>query len=872
MAALVSEAVEALLRLDPEDRAKAFRRMPRRQRRRIFYSWNIWARPEQVWRPDYHTYYVYLAGRGWGKALALDTPIPTPTGWTTMGDLRVGDLVLDEHGRACSVTFATEVQYGRTCYDVVFDDGSVVTADAEHRWLTWDKRARKAHGRARNPKYGPEVRTTVEILATLMVGKERNHAVQVTRPLCLRPVELPIDPYVLGVWLGDGDSASSTVTAGDMEICGHIESSGEPCTNFRTDPRTGAIRFAVGAREKKRDDLGRMTDNGSLHSRLRSAGLLRNKHIPDAYLRASEPQRMALLQGLMDTDGHISTNGQCEFCSTNTAIADGALELALSLGFKATMHEGRSKLDGQDCGPKYRIRFMPRVQVFRLKRKRDRLPKGRAQSTRTRFRYIAEVRERPSVPVRCITVDSPSSLFLCGRSMIPTHNTRVGAEAVRYVAENPELCGGRKRRGPGDLDYGRGGVIGIAGRTANDVNQTMLYGPSGIMTISPPWFRPVHHKSEKILEWPHGLIARLMSGDVPDSFRGPNFGFLWGDEVPHWSRATESWNNAQLALRHGEHPRAIITTTPLGTAEIVKMVFSTDKDGHPLPDPTTIDGYKENPDAKIVRGSTYDNVANLASSFLTKTVTQYEGTDLGEQELYGRVVLEIRGAIWRQGWFVRCELEELPELRRVVLAVDPATSDDGENAETGLVVAAEGEDGLFYLLEDGSGDLSPDETAKRVVQLCQRWGVDEIIEEDNNGGEWIRAVLQHHVQFTVPIEGVKAHKSKEKRARMVAPTWQFRRVVHVGDSRRWRHLEWQMTHWDPHKPRKKQLLDRMDAAVWALIRLRGDGDDRSTLRAMGDVGAWELIREKMAQRAGEAPRARNKRRKRRRPADLDEID
>lgn len=451
------------------------------------------------------------------------------------------------------------------------------------------------------------------------------------------------------------------------------------------------------------------------------------------------------------------------------------------------------------------------------------------------------------------------TVYLAGRGW---GKTRVGAEAVIHVARHPELCGGRACKGPGDSTYGEGGIIGIAGRTANDVNQTMLYGPSGIMTISPPWFRPVHNKADKTLTWPNGVVARLMSGDVPDSFRGPNFGFLWADELPHWKRADWSWKNAKLALRHGEHPRCIVTTTPLGTSEIVELVFETDDEGSPIPDPEAVDGYREKADVRIVRGSTYDNAANLASNFVSTVIGEYAGTDVGEQELEGRILLEVPGAIWRQDWFRRCDLAEVPDLRHVVLAIDPAVSKKRKSAETGMVVAGLGEDNRIYLLEDASGKYSPKEWAAKAFELCTRWGVETVVEEENNGGELVAANLENYPRFRVPIEAVRAHKSKERRARMVSPGWQHGGMVHAGDSRMWRHLEWQMTHFDPGKPEADQRADRMDAAVWAAIYLRGGGDDLSTLKALGNRNAWELIKQRFEERDGRQPRRRRGKKRR----------
>jgi hypothetical protein len=169
------------------------------------------------------------------------------------------------------------------------------------------------------------------------------------------------------------------------------------------------------------EGFGKLTSPMSVMIDLRDLGVLNNKHIPVAYLRAPIEDRLLLLQGLMDTDGCADERGKCEYCGVNKALVEGVRELLLTLGVKAVVTEGRAMLDGRDCGPKYRITFTPTFQVFRIKRKADRL--RFQQQERYRRRFIVAVRETPSVPVRCIKVAALSGQFLCGRGMIPTHNS-----------------------------------------------------------------------------------------------------------------------------------------------------------------------------------------------------------------------------------------------------------------------------------------------------------------------------------------------------------------------------------------------------------------------------------------------------------------
>ncbi len=356
-----------------------------------------------------------------GKALALDTDIPTPSGWKKMGELQVFDKVYDEKGNVCYVIDATDTMYDRPCYKIKFSDGSTVVCDAEHKWLTSDYKARTSHGsymskikiaqRARGDKYGngksqahkrtwPSVKTTEEISKTIRAekGKRKNHMVDVCKAIYCKDSALPVDPYVLGAWLGDGHRSGAGFTSADNEIVEKIRSRGY-------DVRKRSDKYGYGI-------LG-------ITSKLRKLNLLYNKHIPILYLRASIKQRMDLLRGLMDTDGYVGKNGDCEFCNTNIKIAKGVHELASSLGIRASFNTGKATLNGRYISEKYRINFTTTFSVFSLKRKQKRLPK----TVRYTGRYMVSCEKIDSVPVRCIEVDSQSHLYLCTKSFIPTHNS-----------------------------------------------------------------------------------------------------------------------------------------------------------------------------------------------------------------------------------------------------------------------------------------------------------------------------------------------------------------------------------------------------------------------------------------------------------------
>lgn len=362
---------------------------------------------------------VIGAHTGQGKALALATPIPTPHGWTTMGALRVGDQVFDDGGQPCRVTAVTGVMHKRRCYEVVFSDGSRILADAEHRWLTFTNQERIRWRTDRS--VAGSVRTTQEIAQTLRrSGGGTNHAVLVAGVLAYPPTSLPIDPYLLGIWLGDGTSAQGRITTPDPEVIGAFELAG----------------YSIGLVTP----AGRAATYGiqGLQAQLRALGVLGNKHIPRIYLEASPAQRLALLQGLMDSDGTTDANGSA-FDTTREVLAEGVRELIVGLGWKTTIQKRRARLRGIDKGPAFRLQFTPTGYVFRLPRQRAR--QKRAVRSTHRWRYILAVNSVPSVPVRCIAVDSPSHLFLAGESCIPTHNTTLSLQAAAAVCDGREFLG-----------------------------------------------------------------------------------------------------------------------------------------------------------------------------------------------------------------------------------------------------------------------------------------------------------------------------------------------------------------------------------------------------------------------------------------------
>ncbi|OBH73248.1 replicative DNA helicase [Mycobacterium intracellulare] len=436
---------------------------------------------------------IVAARPGVGKALALDTPLPTPTGWTTMGDVTVGDELLGADGKPTRVVAATDVMLGRPCYEVQFSDGTVIVADAAHQWLTETRASRKSaqaaavgYNRYKNQRTFAAVRTTAEIAGTLRCptqDRRLNHSVVNARALDLPDREFLVPPYTLGAWLGDGTSAAAQITAADPEIIMRIEADGivavpsesaryryqlrlpasaEPASRQCVVCGTSFIPQTSQVRTCGRSCGGRArfvsapvpsptcvrcggpsaglrlcqkchSTVGTLQARLRTIGVLGNKHIPTEYLRGSETQRRALLAGLLDTDGTVTAGGAVQFSVTSQRLACDVAELIVSLGYRCQTSTKRVRGRNESSSIAYTLTFSTEDTVFALERKAITHKERRAiaGTTRSGSRFIVDVRPVETVAVRCVEVDNDSHLYLASKAMVPTHNSTLGLDFMR---------------------------------------------------------------------------------------------------------------------------------------------------------------------------------------------------------------------------------------------------------------------------------------------------------------------------------------------------------------------------------------------------------------------------------------------------------
>lgn len=369
--------------------------------------------------------------------------------------------------------------------------------------------------------------------------------------------------------------------------------------------------------------------------------------------------------------------------------------------------------------------------------------------------------------------------------------TRIGSEWIRQ-----NVCG------PSPLSGGRYKRIALIAETAADARDVIVEGESGILGCHPKDFRPLYIKTNRKLEWPNGAVAYLYNATEPDQLRGPQHDLAWADELAKFQYMQETWDQAQLGLRLGDHPKMLVTTTPRPLPLIKKLIVANK--------------------TFVTRGKTFDNAGNLAPSFIAQIEERYGGTRLGRQELDGEILGDIPGALWQRSSIDDHRLKEAPEdLVSVLVAVDPAASSNEGSDENGIVVVGLGrdEDGYArgYVLEDASLKGTPEEWAKRAVQMFRKWGADKIIAEKNNGGEMVETVIRT-ADRSVPVKLVHASRGKIIRAEPISALYEQGRVHHCG---RFDLLEDQMCLFSVDNIRGGSIgsPDRVDALVWGLTEI-----------------------------------------------------
>jgi phage terminase large subunit-like protein len=325
----------------------------------------------------------------------------------------------------------------------------------------------------------------------------------------------------------------------------------------------------------------------------------------------------------------------------------------------------------------------------------------------------------------------------------------------------------------------------------------MVEGESGILAVAHDDFRPVYEPSKRRLTYPTGAIQTTYSADEPDRLRGPQHNYGWIDELAAMKRGHGMWDMFSLGLRLGQHPQALITTTPRPLKWLREILHATN---------TVATG-----------GSTYDNLDNLAPTFRKAVLDRYEGTRLGRQELHAELLEDVEGALWSIALIDRDRLRETPPMGRIVVSVDPAVTSGPDSDETGIIVVGTilgSNPTEFAVIADRSGRYSPQTWGELAGKTADEFGADAIVAETNQGGDLVKATLALAAPWA-RYKPVHATHSKRIRAEPVAALYEQGRVHHVGDHPL---LEDQMATWVPDTANAKSP-DRLDALVHGITDL-----------------------------------------------------
>ena len=468
-----------------------------------------------------------------GKAVSLNTDIPTLDGWKKMADIKIGDRLFDMNGKPCTVTFKSEIHHKPT-YKITFSDDSTVTCCEDHLWYGWD------YQQYPNPRTQMRTFSTKDIFyngVKLHNSKiERRYVIPVTQAVEYMKKDLTINPYLLGLWLGDGSSACGNITMHQSDYESAYKSGNlnfEHTTHNLNPSKTEPGKFILSVRVK------------NLRKLLKVEGLLNNKHIPDHYLQSSSHDRLELLRGLMDTDGTISSTGkscQITFSHKYSKLYESVKELIASLGFKYTEYHYLNTKH-----PSSTIRFSTDVQIFKLKRKAERL-NLKFDYNKNKKRFITSIELVETEPTQCITVDSPTHTFLCTKNYIPTHNTTTTVALILWYTL-----------------FNKNYKVALLANKMQQSKEILSRYQLAYENL-PKWLQ------QGVVTWNKGSIELengsfvLASATSSSAVRGQTYSMIYLDEFAHVPThlQNEFYASTYPAITSGQTTKVIITSTPLG--------------------------------------------------------------------------------------------------------------------------------------------------------------------------------------------------------------------------------------------------------------------------------------------------------------------
>jgi phage terminase large subunit-like protein len=336
----------------------------------------------------------------------------------------------------------------------------------------------------------------------------------------------------------------------------------------------------------------------------------------------------------------------------------------------------------------------------------------------------------------------------------------------------------------------------IVGANIHEAQHIMVEGESGLTSCAFPWNEFTFIPTQQKLQWANGSIGYLCSGANPEALRGHQFHYAWCDELAKWEYAQASWDNLMLALRLGDDPKTLVTTTPK-PLKLLSQLINDD-------------------DTFITTGSTYDNADNLATGFLATIKKQYEGSQLGEQELHGKIIKHQANALWQQNVIDDNRVYVVPNqeaISRIIISVDPAVTNNSSSDETGIMVMCRDANDHIYLLEDLSGKYQPTDWVAKIINSYHSYQADCVIAETNMGGDLVRDMLLSHDK-SLSFKAVRATRGKYIRAEPVANLYKNGLIHHVGND--FNLLEQQLVSYTQNS---KKSPDRLDALVWGVYDL-----------------------------------------------------
>ncbi|GAA0897812.1 LAGLIDADG family homing endonuclease [Pseudonocardia zijingensis] len=814
-----------------------------------------------------------------GKALDTATPILTTAGWSTMGELQQGDEVFHPDGHPTRVLGVSAVMHDRRCYRVTTTDGRSVVADAEHLWTVRD-RGRRGGGRTGRPAPW-ETLTTEQLLARGLLaenGRRTNGAAHrayrfmlpAQHTIVSKPVDLPVEPYLLGAWLGDGDSTGSQLTVGarDLdEILGQVHASGARLVSVSPSHTAWRVRFSLDSRRRK---------TSSFRTALTALNLWGKKHIPDLYLAAGTEQRLALLQGLLDTDGSIfrtETSSRVEFTACRRVLAEGVLQLVRSLGWRATIRESAATLDGREVGRRWRVCFTPEQGghvPFRLPRKAARMQAPQSRGGELRAVSIASIEPVESRPVRCITVDREDGLFLAGRDLVATHNSSTLRWAVLWLlANDPE------RR------IVVASYAASLARTSGRIVRSLIesYGADLGLTVdrshadASDWQLAGHAGGLRAVGVGGGLTGQPSDVLVVDD---PLKGQAEADSATIRDNLHEWWSSVALTRLAPGAPIIVVQTRWHEDDLAGRM----EAEGWPVVNiPAQADG--QTPDALdrpvgeylvSARGRTDADWAEKRKAVGERTwAALYQGRPA-----------PLEGGVFKAAWFDTWRVQEAPAgCLPPTVVVDPADN-EGDGDEAGVILAtSHAETGRVYILDDLSAAMTVARWARLALLTCVRRAAPSLAYEKSlsqlpkrireawaqlhreavalhrTGGDQQAAVERLARRDDSPeareqiaaglaeiagdvadilafgtagprLRPIVARGSKQLRMQLAAPAFETGRAVMVG---RHQVVEHQATTWSPGQ----DSPDRVDALVHAVQLLATTGGNPGLGRATDRV-------------------------------------